>query len=126
MTARDVKVSETGLEVLKALWQRGPGTVREINVALGRRGRKWAYTTVQTMLNRLAAKGLVECDKSQVPHRYRAAVTREALLKERLDHLADELCEGTATPLVLALVEGGQFSAEELEQFRKLLDRLEE
>ena len=111
--------------MLKVLWDVGSGTVREVQAILREQGRKWAYTTVQTLLNRLQAKGNAASEKGGPAHIYRAAVTREQLLRRRLGDLADEFCEGTASPLVLALVEGGRFTPAEIEQFRKLLDRLE-
>lgn len=125
MTAKGPSVSGTELEVLKALWDDGPGTVREINDRLSARGRQWAYTTVQTLLNRLCAKGVVASDKRDLAHVYQATVSRDELLNERLQELAGELCEGNATPLVLALVQGKRFTKSELKQFRSLLEELE-
>lgn len=119
-------ISETELDVLKALWDMRSGTVREVQAALRPLGRRWAYTTVQTLLQRLLDKGYVRCDRSGTAHVYRAAVSRDRLLQQRLTALSDELCEGSASPLVLALVEGVRFTPAEIEQFRKLLDRLEE
>jgi BlaI family transcriptional regulator, penicillinase repressor len=118
-------ISETELDVLKVLWEHGPGTVRELDGRLRDRGRRWAYTTVLTLLQRLEAKGYVTSDKSSVAHVFRPTVSRAKLLRRRLKDLADQLCEGTATPLVHALVEGERFSAEEIEEFRRLLDRLQ-
>jgi predicted transcriptional regulator len=60
-----------------------------------------------------------------VAHVFRPALTRDKLLRQRLKDLANQLCEGTATPLVLALVEAQRFTAEEISQFRQLLDQLE-
>jgi predicted transcriptional regulator len=118
-------ITETELDVLKALWENGPGTVRVINERLRHQGRRWAYTTVLTLLQRLEAKGYVISDKTGMAHVFRPAVTRDKLLRQRLKDLANQLCEGTATPLVLALVEGQRFTAEEISQFRQLLDQLE-
>lgn len=120
-----IGISETELAVLKVLWDYGAGTVREVQAVLQEQGRTWAYTTVQTLLNRLQGKGHALCEKGGPAHVYRAAVSREKLLQNRLHALADEFCEGTASPLVLALVEGGSFTPEEIESFRKLLDQLE-
>jgi len=125
MSSRKPPLSETELEVLKALWERGPGTVRELNELLAERGRRWAYTTVLTLLARLEAKGYVASDKSCLAHVFRPIVSRDKLLRQRLANLADDLCGGTATPLVQALVSGRRFSAGEIEEFRQLLDRLE-
>lgn len=125
MEARRASISETELEVLKVLWENGPGTVRMVNERLRRQGRQWAYTTVLTLLQRLQAKGYVASDKSGMAHVFRPALTRDKLLQQRLNDLANQLCEGTATPLVLALVEGQRFTAEEINHFRQLLDQLE-
>jgi len=122
---RRSSISETELDILKVLWEHGPGTVREINELLRPQGRRWAYTTVLTLLQRLEAKGVVTSDKSGMAHVFRPAVTREKLLRQRLKDLANQLCEGTATPLVQALVEGQRFTPQEISHFRQLLDALE-
>jgi predicted transcriptional regulator len=123
--ARQSPISEAEREVLKALWEQGPSTVRAVNSALARQGRCWAYTTVQTLLQRLEAKGYVRCDKSGPAHVFTAAVTREQLLTRRLRDLADQFCDGTASPLLLRLVEDGDLTAEDVQQLRRLLDRLD-
>jgi predicted transcriptional regulator len=125
VTTRKPDTSETELEILKALWDHGASTVRELHAVLKRAGRNWAYTTVQTLLNRLEAKGYVRSDKGSFAHVFHPTVTREKLMRQRLKDLANELCDGAATPLVLALVDGQRFSPEELDQFRRLLDDLE-
>jgi predicted transcriptional regulator len=113
------------MDVLKVLWQHGPRTVREVNAILARRRRRYAYTTVQTLLQRLEAKGHVASDKSGLAHIFRAAVSRDALLRRRLEDLANELCDGTRAPLVQALVEERHFSTEDIERLRRLLNELD-
>ena len=112
------------LEVLKALWEHGPGTVRAVNDTLRGQGRSWAYTTVQTMLHRLEAKGYVRCEKGKPAHVYAPALSREEVLSRRLRDLADRLCDGVASPLVQALVEGGRFTSEDVAHLRRLINRL--
>ncbi len=122
-------LGEAELEVLKVLWEHGPGTVREVNAHLQSRGHGWAYTTVQTMLSRLQAKGCVRAQPGERPgaaHRFEAAVSRERLLSRRLSDLADQLCDGTRSPLLLALVEGQRLTPAEIQQLRHLLDQLEQ
>ena len=125
MTARQPPISETELDVLKVLWEHGPATVRQVNAVLRRRGRRYAYTTVLTLLQRLEAKGHVTSDKGGVAHVFPAAVSRDGLLRRRLDELANELCDGTATPLVQALVEGHRLTPDDVEHLRRLLDQLD-
>src|SRR4051794_1300501 len=110
-------LTEAEVEVLKGLWGLGPAAVRAVKRELERRGRRWAYTTVSTLLLRLAVKGCVSSNAAEVPHVYRAAVSREELLERRLRDAADELCGGDAAPLVLTLVQGNRFTPEELARF---------
>lgn len=115
-------ISATELEVLKVLWDRGPGTVREINESLpGER----AYTTVLTLLQRLQEKGFVTSDRSQAAHVFHPALTQAELLDRKLTELQETLCDGAMSPIVQALVEGGRLSKKEAARLRKLLDDLE-
>jgi len=113
------------LELLKLLWEHAPQTVRGLHALLAGLGLDYAYTTVQTMLLRLEGKGYVRCDRSGPAHVFAAAVTREQLLQQRLGELAEQLCAGSASPLLLALVEGARFTPAEIDRFRRLLDQLE-
>lgn len=122
--ARRLPVSDAELEVLKELWTAGPATVRDVATALRKRRRRLAYNTVLTLLSRLREKGYVAADRRDTAHLFRALVTRDELLGSSLAALADRVCDGTASPLVLALVRGQRFSADEIAHFRKLLDEL--
>jgi predicted transcriptional regulator len=129
-------VSDAELEVLKVLWSRGAGTVREVEADLHRgrgrgrgmkRRRPWAYNTLLTLLSRLRDKGYVASDASGEGAAlvFRPTVSRDQLLRHGLSDLADRICDGTASPLVHALVQGQRFSPQEIAQFRRLLDELE-
>jgi len=118
-------VSDAELEVLKVLWSAGSATVRDVVAALRRQRRRLAYNTVLTLLSRLREKGYVAADRRDTAHAFRAIVTRDELIGSSLAALAERVCDGTASPLVLALVRDRRFSAEEITRFRKLLDDLE-
>jgi predicted transcriptional regulator len=122
--SRRLPVSDAELEVLKVLWGAGPATVRDVAGALRKQQRRLAYNTVLTLLSRLREKGYVRADRRETAHLFHAVVTRDDLLGSSLAALADRVCDGTASPLVHALVRGRTFSAEEIAYFRKLLDDL--
>lgn len=118
-------VSDTELEILKALWEHGEGTVREVQNTLVGQGRDWAYTTTQTLLNRLRDKGFVESTKRGRAFVFRPAVSRDDLLGKSLEELAERVCDGASLPLLLNLVQSRNFTAEDIDRFRELLDELE-
>jgi predicted transcriptional regulator len=115
-------LSDAEREALRALWDHGPGTVRQIRELFDRQGRQWAYSTVATLLRRLESKGYAASELDGGALRYRAAVSRAELLDQRLKDAAFELCNGAAAPLVLALVQGNRFSAQELERIQRIID----
>lgn len=117
-------VSDAELEVLKVLWAAGAATVRDVVGTLGKRRRRLAYNTVLTLLSRLREKGYVTADRRETAHLFRPLVTRDQLLGSTLSALADRLCDGTASPLVQALVREQRLSADEIADLRKLLDEL--
>ncbi|MEM7204106.1 MAG: BlaI/MecI/CopY family transcriptional regulator [Planctomycetota bacterium] len=123
MTPERPSVSPAELEALKVLWDHGASTVREVWASMPE-GR-WVYTTVQTLLQRLEAKGFVASHKRDRLRVYIAAVTREDLALERLDSLSRELYGGATAPLVHGLVSGAELSATEIQGLRDLLDELE-
>lgn len=124
MAKRKPGTSESELEVLKELWEAGPSTIREIHERLVGRKKSWAYTTVQTLMQRLEAKRYLTSRKVGIARVYTARVSQDDLLRSRLRDIADRVCDGSSAPLLLSLVEDNEFTAEEIESFRELLDRI--
>lgn len=118
-------MSDAEREVLKVLWEHGPLLVRDVLERLADQGQQWSRSTVITLLQRLEKKGYVESDKSRFAFVFRAAVSREDVMRERMADLAGELCGGEALPLVLAFAERHRFTPEELARFRRMIAGLE-
>jgi BlaI family transcriptional regulator, penicillinase repressor len=118
---RDLTPAE--FNVMKVLWHLRRGTVAEVRTELGRRGGpELAYTTVMTMLGRLAHKGAVIVDRAREPFVYRAAYRRESILRERLRAFLLEVFDGDADALVLRLVEDESLSIDELRDIERRID----
>ncbi|MEO6594683.1 MAG: BlaI/MecI/CopY family transcriptional regulator [Planctomycetota bacterium] len=115
-------ITDAELTILKALWDGGPATVREL---LDRLGTDWAYTTVQTLVGRLVDKGHVRADRKDLAHVFTAVMARDELAQRRVEEVASSLLDGATAPLVLRLVEKGKFTAAEIASFRALLQAAE-
>lgn len=109
---KDLTTAE--LRVLKAVWAVDAGTVADVRAELGKRGQELAYTTVMTLLGRLAAKDAVTVDRAREPFIYKAAQRRESVLRERLREFVREVFDGEADSLVLNLVENESLTRAEL------------
>ena len=108
------ELTSAELRVLKALWVVGSGSVADVRAELERRGHGSAYTTVMTLLGRLAAKQAVLVDRTREPFLYRAAQRRESVLRDRLREFVRDVFDGQAGSLVLNLVEDESLSRDDL------------
>jgi len=115
-------VTDTELAMLDVLWKQGPSTIRQITERLYPQGKFSEYTTVQSLLQRLESKGYVDRDRSAFVHVFRAKIQRSAIIGRRLQDVADKLCEGSLTPLLLQLAERTRLTEEQREILRKLID----
>ena len=125
MPAPEYDLGPAELEVLKILWDEGPAPVRTVMNALHARGRKIAYTTVQTMLTRLEQKQFVRSDKRGLAFVYKASISREKISRSRLKTLLEQLYDGAAGPLVLQLVKTERLAPDELAQLQQLIEKLD-
>jgi predicted transcriptional regulator len=112
------------LEILAALWELGPATVREIQEHLDRQ-RPTGYTTVLKLLQIMTDKGLVRRDVRERAHRYAPTLPRERTEQQMVGDLLDRAFGGSASRLVMRALSSRQATPEELERIRTLLDEIE-
>jgi predicted transcriptional regulator len=117
-------VSDAEREVLLVLWEHPRLAVREIAEKLAESGASWQRTTVLTLLSRLEKKGYIASDRSGHAYVYRAVVSRDELVHQRMQELANELCDGRPAPLLLAFAERQKFTAEEIAELQRLVEEL--
>lgn len=116
-------VTDAESQVLKVLWDRGPGRVRDVQAWLEDCSVAWKRSTVITLLQRLEQKGIVRSNRSGFAFIFSAEISREQFLQQRLDDLAAEFCGGERTPLILAFAQQQQFSEEEVRAFREMIKK---
>jgi predicted transcriptional regulator len=118
-------ITDKELEILQVLWELAPLTIRRITDLLYPDGRSSYYATVQKLLERLEAKGYVRRDRSQSVHQFASSVARDAIVGQRLKAVADQLCDGSWTPLLTHLVQAHTLSATDRDTLRRMIDDLE-
>ena len=118
-------VTDKELDLLQALWDGGPATIRQLTDRLYPGGGTAQYATVQKLLDRLEVKGFVCRDRSGAAHTFAAAVGREEIIGRRLQDVAEKLCGGSLTPLLTHLMRSRPLSARERRELRDLIDKLD-
>ena len=101
------------LEIMDVLWRLGEASVREVQEAISEKKRP-AYTTVQTIILRLEAKGAVrKTRKIGNAFLFEPAVSRKSAYRRIVDDLL-ELFGGSAQPVVAHLIESGKLTLDDL------------
>jgi predicted transcriptional regulator len=109
-TSRPTLLGDLEELVMEVMWREGPATVREMGRRLGRRR---AYTTVMTTLDRLHRKGLLARDKEGNAFRYRAAVTRDAFHRRLVEQTVSPLLVKSMDPVLAGFVDAAASVDEE-------------
>ncbi len=112
------------LAVLRALWQLGPSTVRQVHDLLGRT-RDTGYTTVLKLLQIMVRKGLVRRDETQRTHVYQARYTEEQTQRQLVGDLLDRAFSGSGARLAMHALSARKADPAELAEVRRLLAKLE-
>src|SRR5690242_16319793 len=120
------KLGKLELQIMEALWTRGPCSVREIQESFPARKRP-AFTTVQTTVYRMEVKkALRRTRKIGTAFIFEACVSREAAQGRLIDELLS-LFGGRSRPIVAHLIESGNLTLDEIrEAERALLEKDEE
>ncbi|ULQ57903.1 BlaI/MecI/CopY family transcriptional regulator [Flavihumibacter rivuli] len=118
-----IKPTESELEILQVLWQKGLASVREVHEELAMT-KDVGYTTTLKLMQIMHEKGLVKRDDSVKTHIYQAAVSKEKTQKHLLGKMIDGLFGGSPTQLVIQALGNHKASPKELEQIQELLNNL--
>jgi BlaI family transcriptional regulator, penicillinase repressor len=120
---RQVKFSSLELRIMRALWDRGPICIRDVQESFPERGRP-AYTTIQTTIYRLEAKKAVRrTRKIGNAHIFEALVPRSAAQGRFIDNLLD-LFGGGVQPVMAHLIETGRLTMDDVKEAQKTLRAL--
>lgn len=108
---------------METLWSHGECSIREIQESFPAKGRP-AYTTIQTTVNRMEAKEVVERVKKVGNfHIFAPAISREAAQHRLIDDLL-ALFGGRSQPVMAHLIETGKLSLEDVKEAERLVRNL--
>jgi BlaI family transcriptional regulator, penicillinase repressor len=116
------KPTERELDLLKVLWERGPSSVREVYELLSR-SEDLSFTTVQTMLQVMFDKGLVERELMGRSLIYTAKVKREEAERAMVGDLLERLFNGSAQQLLARALDVKKASPEEVRAIQTLINK---
>lgn len=104
------------MEILKALWELGPASVRDVCRRMCP-NNELAFNTIQTLLRIMDEKGLVSHEKKGRTFIYTPRYSRQRATSRFLNHVFD----GAMDQLVLSMISTANPEPEELKQLEKIV-----
>ena len=118
-------LGETEMEVLHHVWDLGRATVADVQACIVRE-RKVAYTTVMTVMKKLADKGYLQYEKDGTTYIYSAARSPEDVQHSLIDDLVSKVFKGSTLALVQTLVRHEDLTEAERREIKDLIEDMEE
>ncbi|MFA5864037.1 MAG: BlaI/MecI/CopY family transcriptional regulator [Phycisphaerae bacterium] len=114
------ELTEAEWLIIKKVWENEPCAAPTVQEALQSQ-KRWSYSTVKTMMDRMADKGLLTTEKIRNLILYRSAVTQNQAQKSELLRTLKRAFNGALTPMMQFLVNNDDLSEKELLQLKTML-----
>jgi BlaI family transcriptional regulator, penicillinase repressor len=116
-----MELTEAEWAIMRVVWENEPCAAGTVQEAL-QRDRGWAYSTVKTVMDRMAKKGLLQVEKIRNLQLFRSTIDESNARKGEFRKMLKRAFDGALTPMMQFLVENEEFSDEELATLRKMLE----
>lgn len=117
-------LGETEMEVLHHVWALGEATVADVRERI-LKDRDVAYTTIMTVMKKLAEKGYLTYHKEGRSYVYEPALEPDEVQHSLLQRLMEKVFHGSPSALVQTLVQREDLSADERREILNIIDTLE-
>ncbi len=117
------RLSEGEMNMMRMLWEKGEVSLSEAHQAMSDRGERVGYTTVQTRLERLVAKGVVAKGRTR-PAKYSSAIEPEQVSAPMLDLLLERV--SGPVPMLAHLLQDPSLTLADFEKIKKLIAEAEQ
>lgn len=107
-------------KIIRIIWQKEPCTAPDVQEKL-EASTGWTYSTVRTLMDRMAAKGLLKTEKMRNLTLFRSAVRREDAQRGQLLQTLKNVFNGALTPMMQCLLEAGDLSEKDLAEIEALI-----
>ncbi|HVW98781.1 MAG TPA: BlaI/MecI/CopY family transcriptional regulator [Mucilaginibacter sp.] len=124
-TSEEMIPTKTEMDILTVLWQFGPSTVRFVHDKLNEQKEIVQYTSTLKAMQVMKEKGMLDRDETNMKHVYSAAIAEQKVKGTMLGRFMDSMYNGSASNLMMALLENDKTSDDELQKIREMLNNLQ-
>jgi len=118
----DVGLGELEASVMNIVWKQKRATVKDVFIELYPK-RRLAYTTIMTVMRRLAEKGILEQDRSSKTYYYTPRIDQDKMALGILESVLDKVVGDSTVDLIIDVIKNNTLSEEELVAFESELTK---
>lgn len=118
---KDIKISDSELEVMKIVWKIEPSTSNEIVEVLSK-NNIWKPKTIQTLIKRLVDKGALKTEKlNEKKYLYKANISKEEYENYANTSFVKKVYNGSIKSMLSSFVKTENITDDDLEELRRIL-----
>jgi predicted transcriptional regulator len=117
-----IELAEGQWAIMKVVWELQPCAAPTVQEAL-LKSRKWSYSTVRTLMDRMVPQGLLTAEKIRNLTLYRAAITPQQAQRGEVLYTLKHAFNGALTPMVQCLLESHDVTPEQLAELEKFIQK---
>jgi len=122
MMTKQYELTEAEWDIIEVVWEQEPCAAPAVQEELVAR-KRWTYSTVKTLMDRMVAKGLLTTERIRNLILYRAAIRRDEAQRGELLRTVKRAFGGAFTPMMQFMLESDTLSQKELEELQSMIQR---
>ena len=122
MMTKQYELTEAEWDIIEVVWEQEPCAAPAVQEELVAR-KRWTYSTVKTLMDRMVAKGLLTTERIRNLILYRAAIRRDEAQRGELLRTVKRAFGGAFTPMVQFMLESDTLSQKELEELQGMIQK---
>ena len=120
MATRHHVLTEAEWEIIQVVWEHQPCAAPTVQEELEAR-KNWTYSTVKTLMDRMATKGLLSTERIRNLILYRSVITQEDARRGELMRTVKRAFGGAFTPMMQFMLDSDTLSQKELTQLENMI-----
>ncbi len=120
MARKALQLTEGEWAIIRAVWEHEPCAAPTVQEALAD-DKGWSYSTVKTLMDRMAAKDLLIAERLRNLILYRSTITRAEAQSAEIERTARRAFDGALAPVMQFLVGNGNLTEKELDELQAMI-----
>jgi BlaI family penicillinase repressor len=122
MMTKQYELTEAEWEIIQVVWEHEPCAAPAVQEELVAR-KKWTYSTVKTLMDRMVAKGLLTTERIRNLILYRTAISQQDAQRGELLRTVKRAFGGAFTPMMQFMLESDALSQKELDELQSMIQK---